>query len=60
MLGHPDDLPAAIVYCVVAGPAICQHLSEVALQAVLQDMTHLMPVGMHKAAVELVPNAADA
>ena len=35
MLGHPVDLPAAILNRIMAGPVICQHLVELAFQAVL-------------------------
>ncbi len=53
MLGHPDDLPAAIVYCVVAGPMVSQHLAELAFQAVLHIPTKYVRLSERRAATGL-------
>ena len=36
MLGHPDNLPAAIACCIVARPVFCEHALNLRFYAVLQ------------------------
>ncbi len=36
VLGHPDNLSAAIGRCIMAGPVVCQHALDLRFYAVLQ------------------------
>ncbi len=58
MLGNPDELPTAIVYRIVAGPMVSQHLAQLAFQAVLHKLVQL---SIRKAAtgLQIAPSHSD-